>query len=181
MKALIILENGFEDVEGLCTIDILKRSRIDVITASIYSNDIVTQSGHPLKTNVLLKDIDLSDFDFLILPGGKAVFNVLDKEQIIDDVIDYFYNSNKLICAICAAPLLIGKRGYFDGLKYTCFPGCDEKIKLGKNVNQGVVTNEKFILAKAMYYSVDFALEIIKRVQGKKQMEIIEASIKGEK
>jgi len=181
MKALIILENNFEDVEALATIDVLRRSKIEVTTASIHSTSITTQSGHKLESQELLANLDLSDFDFLIIPGGKAVFNVLNKEKIIDDVIDYFYFSNKLICAICAAPLLIGKRGYFKGLKYTCFPGCDETIIEGKNTAKGVEVNEKFILGKAMYYSIEFALAIIERVQGKKQREIIESSIKGEK
>lgn len=181
MKALIILENGFEDVEALATIDILRRSKIEVITASIHNTKIQTQSGHNIESQKLLKDLDLSDFDFLIIPGGRAVFNVLDKEGIIDDVIDYFYNSNKLICAICAAPLLIGKRGYFKGMKYTCFPGCDEKITEGKNTGKGIEVSGNFILGKAMYYSTEFALTIIERVQGKRQREAVEASIKGEK
>ena len=181
MKSLIILENGFEDVEALATIDILRRSKIDVTTASFSANKIQTQSGHNIESQKLVKDLDLSDYDFLIIPGGKAVFNYLDKQPMVDDVIDYFYNSNKLICAICAAPLLIGKRGYFKGLKYTCFPGCDEKITDGKNTGKGVEVSGNFILGKAMYYSVEFALTIIEKVQGKKQREIIEASIKGEK
>ena len=180
MKALIILENGFEDVEALATVDILRRSKIEVTTASIYNTKIKTQSGHNIESQCLLKDLDISEFDFLIIPGGKAVFNVLDKESIIDDVIDYFYNANKLICAICAAPLLIGKRGYFEGIKYTCFPGCDEKIIGGKNTAKGIEVNGRFILAKSMYYSTEFALAIIEKVQGVSQRKIVEASIKGE-
>lgn len=180
MKALIILENGFEDVEALATVDILRRSKTEVITASIHSKNITTQSGHNIESQCLLKDLDISEFDFLIIPGGKAVFNVLDKESIIDDVIDYFYNANKLICAICAAPLLIGKRGYFEGIKYTCFPGCDEKIIGGKNTAKGIEVNGRFILAKSMYYSIEFALAIIEKVQGVRQRKIVEASIKGE-
>ena len=179
MKALIILVNGFEDVEGLGTIDVLRRSKIDVTTASIDNFVIKTQSGHNMQVMTLLKDLDLSEFDFLIIPGGGAVFKILDNARIIDDVIDYFYDSNKLICTICAAPLLIGKRGYFKNLKYTCFPGCDEKIKEGTNTGKEVEVNERFILARSMYYSLDFALAIIERVQGKKQKETIEASIKG--
>lgn len=179
MKALIILTTGFEDVEGLGTIDVLRRSKINVTTASIDDVNITTQSGHNMKTMTVLKELDLSDYDFLVIPGGGAVFNILDKEQIINDVIDYFYFSNKLICAICAAPLLIGKRGYFKNMKYTCFPGCENRVTEGIYTGKEVEVSERFILGRSMYYSLDFALAIIERVQGKKQRETVEASIKG--
>ena len=81
MKALIILENGFEDVEALCTYDILKRSGIELVKASLNELNVQTSYGHIINTDCLLKDIQNpeKEFDFLILPGGKAVFNVLDK------------------------------------------------------------------------------------------------------
>lgn len=165
LKGLIILENGFEDSEALVTNDLLKRAGIKMDNASIYKRDIVSQSGIKVTTDMLLKDIkNLSDYSFLVLPGGRAVFEVLDKSKEIDDLIDYFYLNKKMICAICAAPLLIGKRGYFKNLKYTCFPGCEEKITSGERLNQGVVSDGMFVCAKAAYYSTSFALEIVKRL-----------------
>ena len=78
MKALIILENGFEDVEALCTYDILKRSGIELVKASLYELSVQTSYGHTINTDCILKNIDKPEekFDFLILPGGKAVFNI---------------------------------------------------------------------------------------------------------
>ena len=181
MKGLIILVNGFEDVEALATIDVLKRSGIQIDTASLFNKEVVTQSNHKIIVEKLLEEVNTKEYDFLILPGGKAVFNILDKQQIIDQLIDEFYNNNKLICAICAAPRLIAKRGYFNNLKFTIFPGCLDGEVLGTNTNKGVVVEEKFITAKAMYYSIDFALEIIKKLQGKQQAKIIKKQIQGKK
>lgn len=179
MKGLIILVNGFEDVEALATIDVLRRSGIIIDTTSLENKDIITQSNNKIQVNYLLNEINTQEYDFLIIPGGKAVFNILDNDNRIDQLIDEFYNNNKLICAICAAPRLIAKRGYFKNLKFTIFPGCLDTEVEGKQVKKGVVVEDKFITAKSMYYSIDFALEIITKLQGKEQAKIIKKQIKG--
>ena len=179
MKGLIILVNGFEDVEALCTIDILRRSKIEVDTVSLDNKNIITQSNNKIEVEYLLNEVEVNSYDFLILPGGKAVFNVLDNDLRIDKLVDDFYQKGKLICAICAAPRLIAKRGYFNNLKFTIFPGCLDGKVLGKQVNKGVVVEDKFITAKSMYYTTEFALEIIKKLQGKQQEQLIEKQIKG--
>lgn len=181
MKGLIILVNNFEDVEALATVDVLRRSSIIIDTASLDNKEVITQSGNKLIVDKLLSEVNIEEYDFLILPGGKAVFNILDKDQRIDDLVDYFYSNKKLICAICAAPRLIAKRGYFKGLKFTIFPGCLDNEVEGKLVNKGVVVENEFITAKSMYYSIEFALEIINKLQGKDQRKKIENQIKGKK
>ncbi len=181
MNALIVLENGFEDNEALTTYDVLKRAGINIDSCSIYNNEIITQSGHEIKSKYLYKDIKncLDKYDFLVLPGGRAVMQVLDKANEINDLVDYFYTNNKLICAICAAPLLIGKRGYFKDLKYTCFPGCDKTIISGKKGSDGVVYDGNFITATSMYYTIDFALKIVEVVLGKDKAKTVKLSLIG--
>lgn len=179
MKGLIILVNGFEDVEALCTIDILRRSKIQIDTVSLDNKNIITQNNNKIEVEYLLNEVEVNSYDFLILPGGKAVFNVLDNDLRIDELIDNFYQKGKLICAICAAPRLIAKRGYFNNLKFTIFPGCLDGDVLGKQVNKGVVVEDKFITAKSMYYTTEFALEIINKLQGKQQKKLVEKQIKG--
>jgi len=179
MKGLIILVNNFEDVEALATVDVLRRSGIIIDTTSLDNKDVITQSNNKIKVDYLLNEVNVNEYDFLILPGGKAVFNILDKDKRIDDLIDYFYNNKKLICAICAAPRLIAKRGYFKNLKFTIFPGCLDTEVEGENTNLGVVVEDKFITAKSMYYSIEFALAIINKLQGPTQKEKIEKQIKG--
>ena len=181
MKGLIVLVNGFGDVEALATIDVFRRSGIQVDTTSLDNKDVITQSNNKITVDYSLKELNIPEYDFLILPGGKAVFNILDKDARVDYLVDEFYIQGKLICAICAAPRLIAKRGYFKNLKFTIFPGCLDEEVLGKQVNKGVVVEEKFITAKSMYYSIEFALEIIKKLQGKNQMQIIKKQIMGKK
>lgn len=181
MKALMILENGFEDTEGLATFDVLKRAGIEVDTVSIKNKEIETQSGHMMQTKLVLSDLVSPEFeyDFLVIPGGRAVSKVLAYEEKIELLIDSFYHQNKLIASICAAPSLIGRKGYFDGLTYTCFPGYEEKITKGKKGKDGVIVNNKFITATSMYYSIDFALAIVEKMLGKETSKKVLNSLMG--
>ena len=180
MKGIIILVDGFEDVEALVTIDILRRSKIDVDMVSLDKNELNTQSNNKIVVSYLLSEVNLNDYDFLVIPGGKAVFNILDKDKRIDEVIDYFYNNKKLIATICAAPRLVAKRGYFEGHNYTSFPGCVDNDAKGNKVNDGVVISGNFICAKAMYYSTSFALAIVEKLLGEDAKSKVLKQIKGE-
>jgi len=181
MKALIILENGFEDTEALATYDVLKRGGFELVSASFDSCDIITQCGHKIKSNVLVKKIkNLDEFDCLVVPGGKAVFNILNKKEEMNDLVDFFYNKKKLIACICAAPMILLKRGYLDGLKYTCFPGCDTEVShKGIRGEDGVIKSNNFITATSMYYSIPFGLEIVSYFKGEAEKEKLLNSLKG--
>ena len=180
MKGIIILVNGFEDVEAIATIDVLRRSGIQIDTVTLDNKSILTQSNNKIEAQYLLNEVNTKEYDFLVLPGGKAVFNILDKEQRIDQLVDEFYNSKKLICAICAAPRLIAKRGYFNNLKFTIFPGCLDGEVLGKQVDKGVVVEEQFITAKSMFYSIAFGLEIYRYFHSEEETIKLKDSLKGE-
>lgn len=179
MKGLIILADGFEDVEAIATIDILRRSCITVDTVSLDNKIVITQSNNKIVVDYLLKEIEKNNYDFIIIPGGKAVFNVLDNNKEIEELIETFYKNKKLICAICAAPRLIAKKGYFENKRFTIFPNCLDDYTGGIQIDQGVVIEENIITAKAMYYSIDFALAIIEKLQGKEQMQKIYNQVQG--
>ena len=180
MKWLIILANGFEDVEAIAVIDVLKRAQIHLTCVTLHSKDVVTtSSNNKLIVEKSLKDVDYQKFDFLVLPGGKAVFNELDGNEKVDEIVKYFCDNKKLVCAICAAPLLVGKHGYYKDLPYTCFPGCNEKILLGTLADEPVVKANNFITARSMYYANDFALEIVSVIKGNEKAVEIAKQIKG--
>ena len=180
MKGLIILANGFEDVEAIGTIDVLKRAHVNLTIASLHSkNEVTSSSNNKILVETTLKDIDYTQYDFLILPGGKAVFNELDKSKLVDEIVKHFCDNKKLVCAICAAPLLIGKHGYFKYLEYACFPGCNETIIEGTLSDKPVVVCENFITARSMYYTCDFALQIVSAVKGNDRAIEIGKQIKG--
>lgn len=177
----MILANGFEDVEAIATIDVLRRAGLEVVLATVNDELLTTtQSDISILAEQLLSDIDYKEFDFLIIPGGKAVFAVLDKLPIIDKIINYFVSEERLVSAICAAPHLVGKLGHLKNHEYTCFPTCETAIVGGKYLpEEGVVVSDNFITAKAMAYSIDFALAIIKKLLGEEKSTKVSLSVKG--
>ena len=163
MKGLIILANGFEDTEAIMTIDILRRAKLSLTVASVSDElEVKSQSGLPVKAEVALKEVNDQLYDFLVIPGGRAVREVLEHNKKVLTLIDKFVLGEKLVAAICAAPSLLGKRGHFKGQTYTCFPGFEKDITEGKHLGKkGVVRSGKFITARALGYTAAFAYEIV--------------------
>ena len=181
MKGLLLLANHFEDSEALVTYDILRRSGIEMVLTSVEgTKELTTQNKIRLFADALIEEVSLDEFEFLVIPGGKAVFERLDHLKIVDDVILHFHNNKKWIAAICAAPHLIGKLGLLQNKNYVCFPTCNKSIIGGTLLKeQKVVIEDYVITGRAMAVTVDFALAIIETLQGKTQKEKIEKSIYG--
>jgi 4-methyl-5(b-hydroxyethyl)-thiazole monophosphate biosynthesis len=182
VKGLIILADGFEDVEAIATIDVLKRSKLVVDLVTLNSNlEVKSSRGIIIKTEKKLSEVKETDYDFLVIPGGAAIFNVWNDNQTISLLINQFVASLKLVAAICAGPALVGKLGHYQNRQFTCFPGSEKAIMGGKYLpNKAVIRDGNFITAKAMAFSIDFGLEIVEYLQGKNQREQINHSIRGE-
>lgn len=180
MKGLIILADGFEDTEALTTRDVLIRAGLEVITASISDTTLVESSfGIRVEANVLLKKIkDLSEFEFIILPGGGRGTRNLHACEFLKAYLDDFMLHNKLVCAICAAPSVLGKYGYLENRKYTCFAGFNEGID-GIFTENEVERDGNIITARSMHYSIPFALEIIDYLLGNKIKEKVLVGLNG--
>lgn len=182
MKYLMLMGDAFEDVEAIATLDVLKRGGEEVVLASMMKRlDIMTKCGNVLSVSTLIKDVNLGDFDALIIPGGPGSFKILAFMEEVDEIIKYFVDHDKLVCAICAAPMLIGRRGYLDGKNFTCHPGFENEVKGGIYHREcGVVQDGKFITAKSMYYSIDFGLKIFAYFHGDDASEKLRLSCMGE-
>lgn len=179
MKGLILLANHFEDVEALIVIDMLRRAKITIDMVSITDSlELTTQSNISLKAEYLIEDVDLDEYDFLVVPGGKAVFETHINSEKTLGCIYTFANQNKLIASICAAPILFGKLGLLDDKDYVCFPSCKEDVKGGNYQNtQKVVVTSNIITSKAAGTTFDFAYEIIKYLKGQDEADSILNSV----
>ena len=179
MKALLLLAEGYETVEALQTVDVLTRThRIEVTTASISDSLVVPSSiGIEVKANALLREIDLQNYDFLVLPGGKKGVENLGKSPFVLTTIAAFLDKGKDVHAICAAPSILGALGYLDGLPYTCFPG----FQKGKGIYQdvGVVVTPHIITGHSMGYTLPFAEAIVEKYLGKEGKEAVAPGIYG--
>ena len=159
-KGIIVLADGFETVEALATHDILLRSKqIKSELVGLDGLEIVSSNNTVVKVNKTLDDINEEDYDFICLPGGKIGVDNLAKSPELKELLFKFYNHNKLLAAICAAPSILGNYGFLDNKHYTCFPGFQKGNGIYENV--GSVVDGKIITGHSMYYSIEFAEKIV--------------------
>jgi len=180
MRGLILLADGFEDTEALTTRDVLLRAGIEAYTASITNNNIVTSSfGLKVAADTIISNItDFSSFDFIVLPGGgRGTANLANSEEV-RKILSVFSKQNKIMCAICAAPSVLGKYGYLKNRKYTCFAGFNEGID-GIFTQNEVEKDGNIITARSMQYSIPFALTIIETLLGKDVKEKVQYGLIG--
>jgi len=181
MKGLVLITNFFEDTEAIATIDVLKRAGLEIDLVSLKeTKEITTQYKLKIICDKLIEEVDPRDYNFLIIPGGRAVMAELVHLENVKEIIHHFAKSEKLVATICAAPLLVGELGYLADKSYTCFPGCEKTIIGGKKKSSGVVKDKNFITAKSMAYSIDFALTIIEYLLGNDKKKEIKKMIYGE-
>lgn len=183
MKFLMLMADGFEDVEAIATCDVLLRGKQIVDRVSITGkNEIISKNTNKLQLNLKISEVDISSYDGLIIPGGPASFTILDKLPVVDELIHYFMKEKKLVSAICAAPFLIGRLGYLNDKNFTVHPGFEDQVIGGKYQREkGVVRDGNIITAKSMYYSISFGLKIFEYFYGVSAAEELEKSLKGEK
>ena len=178
-KAVILLANGLEECEALMTRDVLIRSGIEVDLMSIYpEGNIVSQTGLIITPNTYYQKVeDMEKYDALILPGGKLGHANLDSFSQMNAILAYFLKEDKLVCAICAAPKILGHRGLLKNKKYTCFKGCE--VGLDGNY-QGSISevDGNIITGRSVYYTSEFALNIVEQLLSKERRIEVENSIK---
>ena len=181
MRGLLLLADGFEDTEALTTRDVLTRAGIEITTASITDRlEVESSFGVHVLADALLKLIfDTTPYDFLVLPGGGRGTRNLFECPLVPMYIEKFVKANKLVCAICAAPSILGKLGYLANEKYTCFAGCNVGIA-GNFTGNEVEVSGNFITARSMKYSIPFALTIIEKLLGKEIAEKVDLGLKGQ-
>ncbi len=179
MKGIILLANGFEDVEALTPIDLLRRGniRIDIISMNKEKN-VISKSGIIYETDFIFTKIDYQDYDFLIIPGGSAVWTYHLQSKDTKMVVEDFERKHKLIACICAAPSILGSLGFLDEQKFTCFPSFEEYAPKGiYQKDAKVVVHKNHITSKAAGTSFEFAYAIIKYLKDEKAAKEILKSI----
>ena len=159
----LFLDNGFEEIEAITTVDLLRRANINLTTVSVTGKAMVLGAHNiAIEADGLIEDIDFSDAEMLILPGGATK---LDDCHALCDLLVQHNEAGKLIAAICAAPSVLGKLGILAGKQATCYPGFEQY--LGESYIGGfVVESKNVITAKGPGLSSDFAFCLIEKLAG---------------
>jgi 4-methyl-5(b-hydroxyethyl)-thiazole monophosphate biosynthesis len=162
MKALVFLATGFEELEAIGTIDILRRGDIETITASITGDKtVVGVHGIPVIADELFEDADYSHFDALVLPGGGPGSEMLNRHEGLRKALVDSYENNKLLAAICASPRVFGSLGLLKGKKATCYPGIEPELIGATIVYESTVTEHNIITGRGPGLVMDFGFAIL--------------------
>ncbi|MCI8338433.1 MAG: DJ-1/PfpI family protein [Lachnospiraceae bacterium] len=178
-QALIFLAPGYEEVEMLTVVDLLRRSHISIDMVSITDSLEVTSSHNvTIKADKLFRDADFDEADMIILPGGIPGTPNLLAYQPLTDKIKEFASQKKWLSAVCAAPTIYDELKLFEGRKATCYPTFAEKLTDAVYVKQPVVVDDIFITSRGAGTTIEFAAAIVERFAGKDTAkEVLEAII----
>jgi len=169
MNVLMPLAEGFEEIEAVVVIDVLRRAGVAVTTAAIGHERIVTASrGVVLVAETVWEGLDLEAFDALVLPGGGPGTERLRADDRILEAVRAFDAAGKIVAAICAAPTVLAAAGILDGRAATCYPGCEKALAGARHTAKGpVVADGNVITSQGPGTSFAFALALVERLAGK--------------
>ena len=177
--AVVFMADGMEMCECLLTVDILRRAGINVITASVMDRREVTSSHKVMMfSDVMAEDVDFSEADIIILPGGRVGSANLAACSIVTEQCKAFArDKSRFVAAICAAPYILEDLGILEGKKATCHPDFENRIVRGCLTHESVAVDGNIITGQGLGATMDFALCITEILCGRDKADSIAASI----
>ncbi len=169
MKVLVPLAEGFEEIEAITVVDVLRRVGIEVVMAGIPGTMITGSRGVKVIADIMLRDVEPEEFDAIVLPGGYPGFVNLGKSQKILEIIKDFNSKNKIIAAICGAPAVLSKAGVLEGRKATIYPGMEREIPRPRS--ERVLVDGNIITSQGPGTAMEFAIKIVEVLVGKDKAE----------
>ncbi len=174
----VFLAKGFEEIEALTVVDYLRRAELEVCTVGIGGKIVVGSHNIPVFADLDESEISVNDeIAAIVLPGGMPGTLNLESNKTVNDFIDYCFDNDKYICAICAAPSILGHKGILKGYNACCFPGFEQELDGANVVGDYVCVDRKLITAKGMGAAISFSHAIVSELTDKKASDRIKASL----
>ena len=177
-KVYVFLAEGFEEIEGLTVVDLLRRANLETEMVSVMEGRQIKGShGIKVTADSMFSDVDFSDADLLVLPGGMpGTLNLGANKYVLQTIVD-FHVKGKLVSAICAAPSVFGQLGFLNGKAATCYPGFEDKLEGASVCAEKVVVDGNVTTAKGMGAAIDFSLKLIEQLLDKETADKISEGI----
>ncbi len=171
----VFLADGFEEIEALTPVDLLRRAGVEVKTVGVTGMEVTGSHGITVKADISAADaeqeIASSELEMIVLPGGMPGSTNLDASPVVEKFIEAAEKSDAHIAAICAAPMILGKRGLLKGRDATCYPGFESYLEGAKVYDAAVVVDGKYITSNGMGAALDFALQLVELLKGQAESE----------
>lgn len=162
----VYLGEGFEEIEALTCVDLLRRAKIEVSTVSVGERIVTGAHGIKVTADMLITEASMDKCQMIVLPGGMPGTLNLQNSPTLSSYIDDFYKEGKYIAAICAAPMILGAKGYLDGKPATIYPGMEDHLGAAIAKTESVVQSDNIITGRGPGCAMDFALKIIEVLKG---------------
>ena len=168
-RVSVFLADGFEEIEALTVVDLLRRAKVYVDTVSITDEYTVRGAhGIPVQTEDLFDETDLSETDMIVLPGGMPGTTNLGAHSGVRKAVKGFYDEGKYVAAICAAPTVLSDLGILKGKRATCYPAMEEELQGAVLTGTAVAVDGNIITSQGVGTAIEFALQLIEILEGRK-------------
>ena len=177
-KAAVFFGTGYEEIEALTVVDILRRAGVETSMVSVTGERNVTGShAVSVAMDALLSEVDFGSLDVIVLPGGMPGTMNLEACEALMVQVDAFMAQRKVVAAICAAPSILGHRGHLRGRRACSFPNFESHLEGAEVMDQPAVIDGNIVTGRGMGAAVPFALAILEKLQGKEAAEKMAVNI----
>ncbi|MBR3149444.1 MAG: DJ-1/PfpI family protein [Eubacterium sp.] len=173
----VFLADGFEIIEALAPVDVLQRAGVEVRTVGVTGKLVTASCGIQVTSDMTIDEFDFYDVEAIVLPGGMPGTTNLEADDKVQSTIDNAINIDVPVCAICAAPSILGHKGLLDGKEATCYPGFEEALSGADISEEYVVIDGNIITARGAGVCIDFGLEIVKKLRGADVAQAVRSQI----
>ncbi|MBS5480107.1 MAG: DJ-1/PfpI family protein [Clostridiales bacterium] len=173
----VFLAEGFEEIEALATVDVLRRAELPVQTVGVGGDWICGSHGMRIQTDIREEDVELAKAQVIVLPGGMPGTRNLEASADVQRALDYMTENDRYIAAICAAPSILGHRGQLNGKRATCFPGFEKDCSGAVIFDEPAVADGRIITGKGAGAAIDFALTIVEQLKGRSVSDALRAAM----
>lgn len=176
-RVALILADGFEEVEAVAIIDVLRRAGIDTVAAGLHDGHITSARKVKIIPDTLIDTVKADDFDMIVLPGGQPGTDNLNADPRVKELIRSFSQKGKLTGAICAAPIVLGRAGVLQGKHATSFPSCKDDLGGALYEEKAVVTDGNVMTSRGPGTALSFGLAIVERLINKEKAQKIKEAM----
>jgi 4-methyl-5(b-hydroxyethyl)-thiazole monophosphate biosynthesis len=167
MRVLVPLADGFEDIEALTVIDVLRRAKIDVDTVGLMGGWVTSESKVRVMADKKISEIAIDEYDGIVLPGGSQGVANLAKSSKLKEFLEALNEKGKMIAAICAAPMVLAKYHIVDKKRATIYPGMERELPYPRD--DRVVVDGNVITSQGPGTAMEFALAIVEKLVGREK------------
>ncbi|MGH8198191.1 MAG: DJ-1 family glyoxalase III [Steroidobacteraceae bacterium] len=180
-RVLVPLAEGFEELEAVTIVDILRRAGVEVVVASLAGSPVTGAHGIRLSADTPLGALAEQEFDMIALPGGMPGAEHLKKDARIAEIVRRLHGKGRPVAAICAAPMVLAAAGVLDGRRATSYPGFLKDAERATVVTDAVVVDGGVITSRGPGTALDFALALVEQLSGSSVRQAVESRLEREK